>query len=421
MERALLVGACLEDGQDFQLSMEELASLAEACQMEVVGQVEQNLAFVNKTFYIGTGKVEEVKDRAWETDADIVIFNNALTPTQMRNLQKELELPIYDRSALILDIFSSRAKSREARLQVEVAKLQYMLPRLVGLHDALSRQGGGSSLSNKGAGEKKLELDRRKLERRLTELKRELKEVSRERLVQRKRRMSSGLPRVALVGYTNAGKSTLMNAMLEKYGTEADTLEEKKVLEQDMLFATLDTTVRKISPDNYNEILLSDTVGFINQLPHHLIEAFHSTLEEARESDVLIQVVDYSDPHFREQIAITNETLRELHAETIPMIYVYNKSDKIDILRELPVIKNDAIYLSAKEGIGLEELLALIMKKLAGNYKECVMMLPYKEGGIVSYLNENAVIKDTEYLEEGVRLTLHCKIQDYHKYAEYLI
>ena len=292
MERALLVGVNLNNGEDYKLSLEELGSLAEACEMEVVGSVEQNLIDVHKAFYIGTGKVEEVKEVAEEKEADVVIFDNSLSPMQMRNLQDKIGKPILDRSTLILDIFASRARSREAKLQVEVARLQYMLPRLVGLHAALSRQGGGSgSMSNKGAGEKKLELDRRVLEHRLAEYRRELKEVGAERQTQRKKRAASGMPRVALVGYTNAGKSTLMNAMLDLFGVDEIDVEEKKVMEKDMLFATLDTTVRKIAPENRHAFLLSDTVGFIHKLPHNLVEAFHSTLEEAREADILLQVL----------------------------------------------------------------------------------------------------------------------------------
>ena len=434
MERVLLVGANLNDGEDYLTSLEELGALAEACDMEVAGRVCQTLEAVHKAYYIGTGKVDEVKALAQECGADVIIFDNSLSPMQMRNLQERLEKPILDRSALILDIFANRARSREAKLQVETARLQYMLPRLVGLHAALSRQGGASgSMSNRGAGEKKLELDRRVLEQRLAQLRRELKEVGNERETQRKQRTKSGLPRVALVGYTNAGKSTLLNAMLELYGGDETEGQEKRVFEKDMLFATLDTTVRKIAPEDHHAFLLSDTVGFIHKLPHNLVEAFHSTLEEAREADLLLQVVDYSDEHYKEQIAVTNRTLKKLGADGIPMLYLYNKSDLVSpddvpglagaeaekLTDYLPVVTDGAIYLSAKKRIGMEELTGLIEKKLSGGYKECTLLIPFTDGRAVSYLNENAVVFETAYEEKGVRMRVNCKKEDYGYYRKY--
>ena len=435
MEKVLLVGVNLNDGEDYLTSLKELGALAEACDMEVAGSVCQTLEAVHKAFYIGTGKVDEVKELAQECNADVIIFDNSLSPMQMRNLQDRLEKPILDRSALILDIFAGRARSREAKLQVETARLQYMLPRLVGLHAALSRQGGASgSMSSRGAGEKKLELDRRVLEQRLAQFRRELKEVGSERETQRKRRMKSGLPKVALVGYTNAGKSTILNAMLDLYGGEDAEGEEKRVLERDMLFATLDTTVRKIAPENHHPFLLSDTVGFIHKLPHNLVEAFHSTLEEAREADLLLQVVDYSDEHYKEQIAVTNQTLKKLGAEGIPMLYLYNKSDLVspddvpglfgvapERMEEcLPAVTEGAIYLSAKKRIGMEELVGLIEKKLSGGYRECTLLIPFTDGRAVSYLNENAVVYETEYLESGVRMRIKLRKEDYGYYEKYL-
>ena len=434
--KVLLVGLDTGEEQDFDHSMEELKSLAEAARKQVVGVIVQRMQDVNKAFYIGTGKVDEVKGLAQDLGADVIIFDNSLSPMQMRNLQERLEKPILDRSALILDIFARRARSREAKLQVEVARLQYMLPRLVGLHAALSRQGGASgSMSSRGAGEKKLELDRRVLEKRLTELRRELKEVGNERETQRKRRVKSGLPRVALVGYTNAGKSTLLNAMLDLYGAdEGEAQEEKRVFEKDMLFATLDTTVRKIAPPEHHAFLLSDTVGFIHKLPHNLVEAFQSTLEEAKEADLLIQVVDYSDEHYKEQITVTNQTLKKLQADGVPMLYIYNKSDLVStdalpglsgveearLIEHLPVTTEDAIYLSAKKRIGMEELVCLIEEKLAGGYRECTLLIPYTDGRAVSYLNENAVVFETEYEEDGVRMRVNCKKEDYGYYMKYL-
>jgi len=355
-ERALLLGVNLNDGEDFERSMRELHSLAEACGMEVAGQITQNLPKPHAALYMGKGKLLEVQAYLEEEEADVLIFDRSLSPSQLRNLQDILDYPILDRTTLILEIFATRAQTREARLQVESARLQYVLPRLVGMHKALSRQGGGSGLANKGAGEKKLELDRRRIEKRLSELRKELEKISRERETQRKQRRESRIPRVALVGYTNAGKSTLMNRMLDQYTRDPS----KKVLEKDMLFATLDTTVRRIHTGPGREFLLSDTVGFIHQLPAGLVKAFRSTLEEAKEADLLLHVLDYSDEAYRHQREVTEETLRELGAGDIPVIYVYNKADLDMEMEKLPVIRDNRIYMSAKTGAGIRELTAMI-------------------------------------------------------------
>lgn len=357
-EKVLLVGADTGEEEDFDRSMEELGKLAESCNMVVAGMVTQKMETVSKAFYIGTGKVQEVKEYAQVLEADVVIFDNSLTPSQLRNLQKEINKPVLDRTALILDIFSLRAKTREAKLQVETARLQYLMSRLVGMHDALTRQGGASgSMSSRGAGEKKLELDRRKIERRLTELRRELGEVEKEREIQGKQRQESRIPKVALVGYTNAGKSTLMNRMVERYPADGEEkkVPEKKVLEKDMLFATLDTTVRRIDMGNNREILLSDTVGFIHKLPHGLVKAFRSTLSEVKNADLLLCVADCSDECHKQQIRVTEETLLEIGAADIPVIYVYNKADLCGAgMEKLPQFAGaDKIYISAKSGQGI--------------------------------------------------------------------
>lgn len=418
MEKAFLVGVNLNNGENFELSMTELKSLAEACEMEVIGTAEQNMEYANTATYIGAGKVEEVKAAVQLLEADIVIFDNALSPIQLRNLQNILEKPVMDRTTLILEIFSTRAKTKEAKLQVEVARLQYMLPRLVGLHDALSRQGGASgAMSSKGSGEKQLELDRRRLEQRLTSMKRELDAISGEREVQRKKRAASGIPRVALVGYTNAGKSTIMNRMLAAYMED----EEKRVFEKDMLFATLDTTVRRITPPDKNPFLLSDTVGFISKLPHNLIKAFRSTLEEVREADLLLQVIDYSDENHDEYIKTTEETLRELGAEKIPMIYVFNKADLCG-MGELAMIQGEnKIYMSAKSPGGMEALVNLIARQLSGGYEDCTFLFPYQRGDLVSYLNDNAVVHEIEYRENGVYISANVKKSDAGRLKEYFI
>lgn len=415
-ERALLVGVDTGEEEDFDYSMEELGSLALACGMQVAGLITQRLCTPNKAFYVGPGKVEEIREYAGQCEAQTVVFDNALAPSQLRNLQQELHMPILDRTALILDIFALRARTREAKLQVEMARLQYLLPRLVGMHDALGRQGGASgALSNKGTGEKKLELDRRKIEHRISELRRELAEVEQGRNIQRKRRMGSRIPQVALVGYTNAGKSTIMNRLVERYGQAS----EKTVTEKDMLFATLDTSVRTIETEDNKPFFLVDTVGFIHKLPHGLVKAFRSTLEEVRYADLLVQVVDVSDSHYRQHMEVTRQTLEELDAGHIPMIVAYNKSDLGD--REYPRLAQEHVYMAAAEGEGMEELLALIKEKVYAGHVDCRLLLPYDQGAVASYFMEHSMVHAQEYREDGLFLEVSCHRQDADKYREYML
>lgn len=417
IERGVLVGVNLQKDEHFDYSMEELANLAQALDVEVVGMVTQNLERVTPSHYVGTGKIEEIKAFFDETDANIVIFNDELSPSQIRNLERDLQCKVIDRTMLILDIFSRRAKTREAQLQVELAQLQYMLPRLVGLHASLSRQGGGTGggFKNRGAGETKLELDRRKIEDQISKIKKELESVKEQRETQRKQRRKNAVPVVSIVGYTNAGKSTIMNQLLAKAGQDAT----KQVFEKDMLFATLETSVRNIELEDNKSFLLTDTVGFVSKLPHHLVKAFRSTLEEARESDLLLHVVDVSNEEYRFMMEVTNETLKAIDVENIPTIYVYNKSDLAEV--EYPLVSGDNIWLSAKEDVGLEELLQQIKQQIFANYVTCQMLIPYNQGGIVSYLNEQATILETEYEEEGTLLTLELKEADYQKYEIYVV
>lgn len=414
-EKALLVGVNVDYQQNFSKLMDELENLALACDIEVVGRQTQNLIEINKPLYLGKGKAEEIAVIAKELNVDVVIFNNELSHTQLRNLQKIIDCPILDRTSLILDIFSRRARTKEAKLQVEVARLEYMLPRLVGLHSSLGRQGGGAGLSNKGSGEKKLELDRRRIEDKLTDLKRELEELAKDREIQRKKREESDIPLVSLVGYTNAGKSSLMNYMIDRFVKD----EDKKVLEEDMLFATLETSVRKIELEDNRKFLLSDTVGFISELPHDLVKAFRSTLEEIKNADLLLQVIDYSDPDFYNQMQVTKETLEKIGASDIPVIYVYNKSELM--LDKLPLVDENEIYLSIKEGKGMDELLDMVIDKIFSSYKRCKMLIPFSDGSVVSYLNEHATVMETDYNEQGTILTVECRPAQYEKYKEYVI
>lgn len=413
IEKALLVAVNVNNQKYFLNSVEELRNLTYACNMDVLDVVVQNLENVNNATYIGTGKVKEIKEQAKDLKADLIIFNNELSPSQLRNLQKDLSLPILDRTGLILQIFSKRAQTKEAKLQVEVAKLQYMLPRLVGLHSSLGRQGSGAGLSNKGSGEKKLELDRRRIEDKITELNKELKNIENERDVQRKQRKKKGIPLVSLAGYTNAGKSTLMNALVDIYKND----ESKKVEEKNMLFATLDTSVRNITLPDKKEFLLSDTVGFISELPHSLVKAFRSTLEEIKQADLILEVVDFADENYKQHIEVTNKTLKELGADKIPLVYVYNKSDLV--LEKLPKIEENAIYMSASNKIGIEELINIIKSKIFSNFIKTKLLIPYNRSDIVAYFNSNSNVVRTEYINEGTLLFVECKVEDYNRYKEF--
>lgn len=415
LTKVLLVGADTGEERDFDHSMKELASLAEAAGKQVVGIVVQRMDAVNKALYIGTGKVTEVKEYAVLTEAEEIVFDNTLSPSQVRNLGDELELPVLDRTNLILDIFAIRAKTSEARLQVETARLQYMLPRLVGMRGNLSRQGGtGGSMSNKGAGETKLELDRRKIEHRISELKKELAEVAGNRQTMRKKREESRTPQVSLVGYTNAGKSTIMNKLVERYGEGR----EKTVLEKDMLFATLDTSVRSIRTEDNRPFFLTDTVGFIHKLPHGLVKAFHSTLEEIRYADLLVHVVDFSDEYYKQQMEVTEETLKELGAGEIPRVIVYNKADLCQP-DNIPRRCGSQIYMSAALDCGVQELVEMIQEVIYADRVEAEFLFPYDRGAVMSYFMENATVSEQEYLEEGVRLKVSCHKNDAQKYATY--
>lgn len=417
VERAVLVGVQTQTDEHFEYSMEELANLAEAIDVEVVGVVTQNLARPNPSHYVGGGKINEIRNYYDETNANLVIFNEELSPSQIRNLENGLACKVIDRTMLILDIFARRARTREARMQVELAQLQYMLPRLVGLRASLSRQGGGTGggFQNKGAGETKLELDRRVIEDQIAKLNRDLENVKGQRETQRKRRRKSGLPVVSLVGYTNAGKSTLMNALLEKVDAEV----EKQVFEKDMLFATLDTSVRQVRlPDN-KAFLLTDTVGFVGKLPHHLVKAFRSTLEEARDANLLLQVVDVSHEEHRFMMEVTNETLVDVGVENVPTINVFNKSDLAGV--PYPKVKGNTVWLSAKEGRGLDELVTLIKEFIFDQYVTCKILVPFERGDVVAYLNDEANVKSVEYEEEGTLMVVEMLIEDRKKYDEFII
>ena len=413
IQRAILVGVDLNNDKNFDYSVEELKNLAEACSVQVVGVLTQKLERVNPACYIGTGKVDEVALLVEQNDANLVIFNDELSPSQIRNLEHGLQCKVIDRTILILDIFASRAKTREAQLQVEVAQLKYMMPRLIGLNASLSRQAGG--IGSKGPGEKKLELDRRRIEEQVHKLNKELDSLVLARQNQRKLRKRNSTPVVALVGYTNAGKSTTMNALL----TVSNAQSEKSVFEKNMLFATLETSTRHIQlPDN-KQFLLTDTVGFVSKLPHQLVKAFRSTLEEVTEADLLLHVVDLSHPEFQTQIEITNKVLDELGVKETPMVYVYNKADLVE--DEFTPSTKEAVRISAKNLTNIDTLIDCIKSHIFQHYVKASFLIPYDRGNLVSYLNEHANVFDTEYLENGTLITVECSEHDADRLAEYKV
>ena len=413
IQRAILVGVDLNNDKNFDYSVEELKNLAEACSVQVVGVLTQKLERVNPACYIGTGKVDEVALLVEQHDANLVIFNDELSPSQIRNLEHGLQCKVIDRTILILDIFASRAKTREAQLQVEVAQLKYMMPRLIGLNASLSRQAGG--IGSKGPGEKKLELDRRRIEEQVHKLNKELDSLVLARKNQRKLRKRNSTPVVALVGYTNAGKSTTMNALLTVSNAQA----EKSVFEKNMLFATLETSTRQIQlPDN-KQFLLTDTVGFVSKLPHQLVKAFRSTLEEVTEADLLLHVVDLSHPEFQTQIEITNKVLDELGVKETPMVYVYNKADLI--ADEFTPSTKEAVRISAKNLTNIDTLIDCIKSHIFQHYVKASFLIPYDRGNLVSYLNEHANVFETEYLENGTLITVECSEHDAERLAEYKV
>jgi len=416
-ERAILVGVQELNDQHFDYSMEELKNLAEALEVEVAGSVTQNLDRSNPAHYVGSGKLDEIRNFYEETESNLVIFNNELSPSQIRNIEKELECKVIDRTMLILDIFSRRAQTREAQMQVELAQLQYMLPRLIGMRASLSRQGGGTGggFKNRGAGETKLELDRRKIEDQIAKLRKDLENVKAQRETQRKQRRKNEMPVVSIVGYTNAGKSTLMNQLLARIYHD----QSKSVFEKDMLFATLETSVRHIKLPNNKEFLLTDTVGFVSKLPHHLVKAFRSTLEEAREADLLLHVVDVSNEEYRYMMEVTNETLQDVGVENVPTLTIFNKSDEAGI--RYPYLSGDSIWISAKEGAGLDELLSIIQQRLFGDYETVELLIPYDRGEIINYLKDHTEVLSLSFEENGTHIKTNLKESDRNRYKEFLV
>ena len=398
MTPVIICGADLNQ-PDFDYTMQELANLAEACDMEVKDTVIQKLERPVSASYVGRGKAEEIKTHGKIHDAKILIVNDELTPMQIRNLGDLTDMKIIDRTALILEIFASRARSKEAKLQVQIAKLRISLPRLHTDNDKvkLDQQtgGGGGSFNSRGGGETKLEKDRRVIGKRISILKKELKDIEEKQNVTRKQRDASGLRSVALVGYTNAGKSTTMNGLLRACGKDDD----KQVFEKDMLFATLDTSVRRLHFKDNKDFLISDTVGFVSHLPHQLVQAFKSTLSEAAKADLLVQVIDVSDPNYRDMIKTTEETLKEIGVENIPMIYAFNKADLTEA--PYPEILGNQITYSAKDPASIEKIVELIKENIFKDDRIVTFKIPFSEGRYLDELNVRGTVLETTYEEDG--------------------
>ncbi|MBQ2275115.1 MAG: GTPase HflX [Lachnospiraceae bacterium] len=391
-EKVILVGVCLNEKDNIEESLDELKELVKTADATVVGRLVQNREAFHSATYIGKGKIEELKELALETGATGIVCDDELSPAQIRNLEEALDLKIMDRTLLILDIFSKRALTKEGMIQVELAQLKYRSSRLVGLRSSLSRLGGG--IGSKGPGEKKLELDRRLIRNRIAQLSKELEEVKMHRVVQRKQRSKNLIPVVCIVGYTNAGKSTLLNRL-----TQAG------VLEEDQLFATLDPTTRKLELESGQEIMLTDTVGFIRKLPHHLVDAFRSTLEEAKYSDLILHVVDMSNPQMDQQMEAVYETLDRLDIRDKTIITVFNKQDKVEKLQIIKDAKADrTVRISAKKEEGFEELLQTIEEILQSRKQLIEKVYPYDQGSTLQIIRKYGQILEEEYLPEGTKI-----------------
>ena len=398
-ERVILVGVQLSDGDDTQASLDELQELADTAGAVTVGRIVQNREKPHPGTYLGKGKIEELKELIWETEATGIICDDELSPAQLNNLSSLLDAKVMDRTLIILDIFANRATTREGKIQVELAQLKYRAARLVGLRDSLSRLGGG--IGTRGPGETKLEVDRRRVHDRISWLKGELKDVERHREVTRQKRMENHVPVVAIVGYTNAGKSTLLNTM-----TDAG------ILAEDQLFATLDPTTRTLELPGGESVLMTDTVGFIRKLPHHLIEAFKSTLEEAKYADIILHVVDCSNPQADTQMHVVYETLKSLGVNDKVMITLFNKCDRPGCDTSIRDFQADHILkISAATGQGLDDIKELLAKILRDRKIYVERFYPYKDAGKVQIIRKYGQLLSEEYLDEGIAVTAYVPVE----------
>lgn len=418
VENAVLIGC------DTKESLEELKELTYACNVEVCDLFFQNREKPDKSYYIGVGKLKEILQKTYDKNVNVIIFDGDLLPSQIRNLEAFTGIKVIDRTNLILEIFAKRAKSKVSKYQVELAQLKYRYSRLTGLGFALNRAGAG--IGTRGPGEKKLETDRRHIRNRIDYLKEQLRIIKNERNIQRESRIKNDIPQVCIVGYTNAGKSTLRNYIYSISNEEVQ--EDKLVFEADMLFATLDTTTRKVNLPNKTIISLTDTVGFIKKLPHDLIEAFKSTLEEVIYSDLLIHVVDISSEFWKDEIETTDEVLKEIGIKEINKILVFNKIDKLSeneferIKSEIEnIYDNEIIYISAINRLNVDKLLNSIENRVKVNTKNICMIIPYSDYSLLNNIHNKYIIKKEEHLEEGTFINFDIPESELNRYKKYII
>lgn len=405
------------DNFEVENSMNELESLVESANGIVVGKIIQKLDRINTSTYIGKGKVAELAEFVENLDVDAVVFDDELSGIQIRNLEDQVGTKVIDRTILIMDIFAARANSKEGRLQVELAQLQYRLPRLVGFGKSLSRLGGG--IGTRGPGEKQIETDRRHIRRRIDDLKKDLADIQKTRTLHRKKREKSGIPIVALVGYTNVGKSAIMNYMIENFGKE-----DKKVEEADMLFATLDAKHRLIEIDNNRQFILVDTVGFVSKLSHNLVDAFKGTLQEAEYADLIVKVEDISHDRTDFQREILNNVLDDLKLSDKKSIFVYNKIDKIDTQLQNGGISEqnneNKVFVSAKTGLNMDKLKDAIVQNIFDDEKELKLLLPFDKGDLASKLCDNANVLEIVYKDDGIHMIARLSKREQDLVKEYV-
>lgn len=403
--------------------LEELANLTTANNLEPVETFTQKLERPNPATYFGKGKVEELAEAVKTYDVDMIVANDELSPSQIRNLEKATNATVLDRTGLILDIFAQRAQTKEAKLQVQLARLQYQLPRLrTSMSVSLDQQtgSGGSGFTSRGSGETKLEESRRRITAQMVHIRQDLSDLKKGDTTRSARRQENDLPNVALVGYTNAGKSTLMNRLLERFGVGSDTADSKQVFEKDMLFATLNTTVRQLTLPDKKQFLLSDTVGFVSKLPHNLVAAFQSTLQEAANADLLLHVVDVSDEHHKDMMATTEKTLSEVGITDIPMITIYNKADRTELT--YPELSGEnAITISALDSDSQTALIDLIKKHIFNDVEIVTLHIPFDQGAVQAKLAANHTFLSESYDETGSLLTVELSKLERELFTTYIV